>query len=53
MKRNDTYTVLWPHTHFYINKQGAHFDDRAFCIFHNGWIDCRDTFMLFSIYKTT
>ena len=22
-----------------------------FCIFRNGWIDCRDTFMLFSVYN--
>jgi len=30
---------------------GAHFDNRTFRILHNGWIDCRDTFMLFSVYS--
>ena len=33
-------------------KWGLFFNDRLFPIFHYGWIDCRDTFMLFSVYNT-
>ena len=29
---------------FYINNWGTHFDDRAFHVFCNGWIVCRDAF---------
>ena len=28
------------------------FNDLIFRIFHNGQIDCRDVFMLFSVYNT-
>ena len=31
---------------------GTHFDDRAFCIFRNGWIIVELLFILFSVYNT-
>jgi len=30
--------------HFYINNWGVCFDDCVFCIFGNGWFNCRDAF---------
>jgi len=27
-----------------IDDWGVHLDDQTFCIFCNGWIDCRDVF---------
>ena len=37
----------------YINNWGARFEDRAFCIILNGWIDCRVAFhiVLFIILR--
>jgi len=36
--------MLRQHTYYNINNWGAHFDDRAFRIFRNGWIDSREAF---------
>ena len=33
-----------------MDNWGMHFNDRTFCIFRNGWIDCGDSFyVLFSV----
>ena len=39
-----SYSVIEWHTHFLIDSQGVHFNNRVFVIFHNDWIDCRDAF---------